>query len=161
MSWHRTSSGRRPLLAVVLDPPPYRLEPAFILRLAFLPLRSRLNYSPALTPCSQHGFGIRPRSIRCNTPPPAPPPTWLRLRLQLCHRRLFRHALASDTASIALFLYLFSFSPFNKVTHLLTLTLGPKSPSCLYVCVAVQHRTWCKWMLPFALPTPHDASRGA
>ena len=56
MSWHRTSSGRRPLLAVVLDPPPYRLEPAFILRLAFLPLRSRLNYSPALTPCSQHGF---------------------------------------------------------------------------------------------------------
>ena len=30
-------------------------------------------------------------------------------------------ALASDAASIALFLYLFSFSPFNKVTHLLTL----------------------------------------
>ena len=46
---------------------------------------------------------------------------WLRLRL--FHQRLFRHALASDTASIALFLYLFSFSPFNKVTHLLTLTL--------------------------------------
>ena len=68
--------------------------------------------------------GIRPRSIRCNTPPPPLPPAWLRLRLRLCHRRLFRHALASDTASIALFLYLFSFSPFNKVTHLLTLTLN-------------------------------------
>ena len=42
------------------------------------------------------------------------------LQLQLCHQRLFRHALASDTASTALFLHLFSFSPFNKVTHLLT-----------------------------------------
>ena len=58
--------------------------------------------------------GIRPRSIRCNTPPPPLPPPWLRLRLRLCHRRLFRHALASDTASTASFLYLYSFSHFNK-----------------------------------------------
>ena len=58
------------------------------------------------------------------------------LQLQLCHQRLFRHALASDTASTALFLHLFSFSPFNKVTHLLTLTLSVVP----YVCGS---RLWC------------------
>ena len=52
------------------------------------------------------------------------------LRLKLFQQRLFRHALASDTASIALFLYLFSFSPFNKVTHLLTLALQSHLPVC-------------------------------